>query len=277
MTTALEVQDKSVALNGLSFHYRDWPNPTGRPLLLLHGYTSHARTWDTFAAAMQPHFRVLALDQRGHGESGWADDYRPERMIEDVDAFVRELKLEGMALLGLSMGGRNAYGYTAQHPDAVERLVIVDIGPEIVPSGSDRIRAGVLLTDVFDDPEEAVQRARAANPRAPEAELRHRTLNNLKQRDDGRWTFRYDVALRAPDRPLPRPDPATAWAELRRITSPTLLVRGAESDILAPETAERMLREIPNCRMVEVPNAGHSIPLDNPQGFIAAVQPFLVS
>lgn len=277
MTTALQVQDKRITLNGLDFHYRDWPNPSGRPLLLLHGYTSHARTWDTFATAMQTHFRVLALDQRGHGESGWADDYRPERMVEDVDAFVGALQLQGMALLGLSMGGRNAYSYAGQHPDDLERLVIVDIGPEIVAAGSDRIRAGVLLTDVFDDPEEAVTRARAANPRAPDAELRHRTLNNLKQRDDGRWTFRYDAALRAPDRPLPRPDPSEAWQQLSRISCPTLLVRGAESDILSPETAARMLREIPHCRMVEVPNAGHSIPLDNPQGFIAAVQPFLTA
>ncbi len=171
--------------------------------------------------------------------------------------------------------GRNAYTYTAQHTEEVERLVIVDIGPEIVPAGSERIRSGVLTRDVFDDSEEAYRAARAANPRPPEAELRHRMTSNLMQRDDSRWTWRYDKALRAPDRPLPRPDPEAAWALLPQITCPTLLVRGAESDILSRETAERMVREIPNCRLVEVPDAGHSVPLDNPAGFIAAIDGFL--
>ena len=276
MTVEAQVQDKTVQLNGLHFHYRDWGNAGAQPLVLLHGYTSHARAWDTLARALCGRFQVLALDQRGHGETEWAEDYAPERMVEDVDAFVRELGLRRFALLGLSMGGRNAYAYTAQHPEEVERLVIVDIGPEIVPAGSERIRAGVLTRDVFDDPEEAYRAARAANARPPEAELRHRVMSNLMQRDDGRWTWRYDTALRAPDRPLPRPDPEVAWALLPKITCPTLLVRGAESDILSRETAERMVHEIPNCRLVEVPDAGHSVPLDNPAGFIAAVDGFLL-
>lgn len=275
MTTETAVQDKTVELNGLRFHYRDWEHTGATPLVLLHGFTGHARSWDTFARAMQPKYRVLALDQRGHGETAWATDYAPERMVEDVDAFVNALGFGKFALLGLSMGGRNAYQYTALHPETVEKLVIVDIGPDIPTAGSDRIRQGVQMRDVFDDPEEAIRQSRAGNPRADEAELRARVTNNLMRSDDGRWTYRYDKALRAPGRPLPRPDAQAVWALLPRITCPTLLVRGAESDILSPETAERMLKTIPNIRMVEVPNAGHSIPLDNPRGFIAAVQTFL--
>ena len=59
----------------LRLHYVDWGNPTKPPLVLLHGYTSHARSWDSFARAMAEQYRVYALDQRGHGESAWADDY----------------------------------------------------------------------------------------------------------------------------------------------------------------------------------------------------------
>jgi pimeloyl-ACP methyl ester carboxylesterase len=153
--------------------------------------------------------------------------------------------------------------------------VIVDIGPETIPAGSARIQAGTQAQDVFDDPEEAFRQARAANPRPPEAEQRHRILNNLMQRPDGKWTWRYDVALRSPDRPRRRPEPAEGWALMPRITCPTLLIRGAESDILSRETAERMAREIPNCRLVEVPDAGHSVPLDSPMRFQEAVKGFL--
>lgn len=277
MTTEAKVEDRTVRLNGLNFHYRDWGNDGAQALVLLHGFTGHARSWDTFARAMCDRYHVLALDQRGHGESEWASDYAPNRNAEDMDAFARTLGLSKFALLGLSMGGRAAYTYAGTHngPDTVERLVIVDIGPAISTAGGQRIQTGVRQRDVFDDPEEAIAQARAGNPRADEHELRSRNLNNLMQTADGKWTWRYDKALRAPDRPIARPEPGDGWALLRAITAPTLLVRGAESDILAPETAEQMLREIPDCRMVTVPNSGHSIPLDNPRGFIDAVQTFL--
>ncbi len=272
----MEPQDQLVMLNGLRFHYRAWGAPDAPPLVLLHGYTSHARAWDTFARALAPHFRLYALDQRGHGETGWADDYSTERMVEDVAAFVRALRLDRFDLLGLSMGGRNAYGYAAQHQETLKRLVIVDIGPEVPAGGSARIRQGALANDLFDTPEEAYAVARAASARPPEAELRARTLNGLLLRDDGRWTYRYDKSLRDPARPRPQPDAAAHWAMLRSIATPTLLVRGAASDILDEAVARRMTAAMPNCTLVTVPDAGHSIPLDNPQGFIAAVRPFLL-
>jgi len=271
-----QVQDKTIELNGLRFHYRDWGNNGAQTLLLLHGFSSHAHTWDTFAEAMRQDFHILALDQRGHGETAWADDYDHPRMIEDVDAFVQVLGLEKIALLGLSMGGRNAYVYTALHPDAVERLVIVDIGPDPAPGSQARTQRRNQAQDVFDTPEEAFQQARAANHRPTDDDIRNRLEYGLMQRPDGRWTFRYDPALRSPDRPARRPEPSELWPLLPKITCPTLLIRGDASDVLTRETAERMTREIPNCQLIEVQNSGHSIPLDNPSGFLDAARPFLV-
>ncbi len=277
MTTVAEkVQDKYVTLNGLRFHYREWGDEGAPPLVLLHGYTSHAHSWDKFAAAMGDTFRVLALDQRGHGETEWASDYAPERMVEDVDVFARALHLNKFALVGLSMGGRNAYWYAGQHPTSVERLAIVDIGPAVNANGGARIRAGVLQSDVFADPDEAFRRARAANPRPTDDDLRHRTTHGITQRDDGQWTYRYDKALRSPTHPLPRPDPEKSWAILAHIACPTLLVRGAQSDVLSREVAERMVQVMSNCRLVEIADCGHSVPLDRPDEFLAAVRPFLL-
>ena len=275
-TTMKTLADKFVTLNALRFHYLDWGNEGAFPLVLLHGYTSHAHSWDKFAAAMSDAYHVLALDQRGHGESAWATDYAPERMVEDVAAFAQALNLRQFALVGLSMGGRNAYQYTAQHPDSVERLVIVDIGPEVSPSGSKRIRSSVLANDVFNSPDDAFRAARAANARPSDEDLRHRTTHGLMSRPGGQWTFRYDKALRSPDRPLPRPDPDKAWAALTRITCPTLLVRGAQSDVLSRESAERMVRVIPTCGLVEIEDCGHPVPLDRPDAFLAVVRPFLM-
>jgi pimeloyl-ACP methyl ester carboxylesterase len=116
---------------------------------------------------------------------------------------------------------------------------------------------------------------RKGNARAPEAALRHRGMHNLKQTADGKWTWKYDAALRSPDHQLPRPDTAATWALLAKIQCPTLLIRGAESDVLSAEVAARMVDVIPNCTLVTVQESGHSVPLDNPPGFREAVRAFL--
>jgi pimeloyl-ACP methyl ester carboxylesterase len=296
--TDIRAQDTCVTLNGLRFHYRDWGNEGAQPLILLHGINSHARSWDTFARAMASDYHVLALDARGHGETEWALDYTADLMTEDTLAFVSTLGLRRPTLLGLSMGGVNGYLHAARHPDAVERLVIVGVGPDVTEnlrarrSDFDRNPAPgwpPVVVDLaearrlarteppllFDDPEAAYEAARRINARPPEAEHRARIFNGLVQRDDGRWTFRYDPVLRSPLISM-FPNSSEQWALVSRITCPTLLVRGVDCGILSRETAQRMRREIPTCRLVEVPNAGHPVPLDNPSGFLDAVRPFLV-
>lgn len=276
MTIETEVQDLTIALNGLRFHYRDWGNSSAPPLVLLHGLSSHARSWDTLARALRNRYRVLALDQRGHGESDWTDEYSAERRVEDLEAFVQAMGLAPFNLLGLSMGGICAYGYAARHPETLDRLVIVDIAPTLETGGINRIFGSAEAKSVFDDPEEALAQARTLNPRADEQEQRHRTLSNLKKTADGRWTWRYDPANFTQNRSrASQPDPETTWVSLRNITCPTLVIRGALSDLLSPAAAERMAATIPDCRLVEVPDAGHSVPLENPKGFVAAVRTFL--
>ena len=100
-------------------------------------------------------------------------------------------------------------------------------------------------------------------------------FRSLMLREDGKWTWRYDSALRDPSKPRPRPSDEDGWALLRNIKAPTLLIRGALSDVLDADVAERMVKEIPDCRLVTVQNSGHSVPLDNPPGFLEAVQTFL--
>ena len=141
-TQARGVEDKTVTLNGLRFHYLDWGNPQAPPLVCLHGFTSHAHSWDTFAEAMRERYHVLALDQRGHGLTEWATDYHALRRVEDLEAFRAALHLDQFALVGLSMGGRVAFQYTARHPARVERLVIVDIAPDATATGTQRIASG---------------------------------------------------------------------------------------------------------------------------------------
>ena len=272
------VTDELIELHGLRFHYRDWPaQRDGAPsLVLLHGYTGHARSWDAFAQAMTDRYRVLALDQRGHGESGWAGagHYGIEAMTEDLRAFVAALGLKDFILLGLSMGGMVAIDYAGGRPAELAALVIVDIGPELVTSGADRIRDAQQASDVFESRDAAFAIARAANPLPPIAHQRHRVDYNLMMTEDGRWTWRYDRALRSVRELRPR-DAETGWRSCANIAVPTLVIRGELSDILAPEIAERMIQTIPQARLEMVAKSGHSVPLDAPDGFLAAARAFL--
>lgn len=272
------VTDEMIELRGLRLRFRDWAPPReGAPdLVLLHGFTGHARSWDAFAEAMRDRYRVLALDQRGHGDSDWApaDAYGVADMADDLEAFVKALGLKAFTLLGLSMGGMVAMEYAGRRPSELARLVIVDIGPEIVASGGARIREGVRASDVFDSPEAAYAAARAVNPVPPEAHQRYRVYHSLMRTADGRWTYRYDRALRSGNTLRPR-DPETAWRSCAQIAVPTLLMRGENSDILAPEVAKRMMEVIPGASFVEIHGAGHPIPLDTPDTFAVAAREFL--
>ena len=272
------VIDELIELRDLRFHYRDWASKTpGAPdLVLLHGLTGHARSWDAFAEAMTDRYRVLALDQRGHGETGWApaDQYGIEQMADDLAAFVKAMGLKAFHLLGLSMGGMVTMEYAGRRPPELARCAIIDIGPEIVAAGSSRIQSGIRASDVFDSKEAAFAAARAVNAIPPETHHRQRSDANMMRLEDGRWTYRYDRAFRAGSALRPR-NPEQAWKSCASIAVPTLVMRGELSDILSPEIGKKMIEVIPDARYVEVAGSGHAIPLDKPDGFLAASREFL--
>ena len=121
-------RDEFIELNGLSFHYRDFGG-RGQPLVLLHGLASNARIWDMTAPLLAERFRVLALDQRGHGLSGKPDDgYDFQSVAGDLHAFLEAIGLERPALAGHSWGGNVALQFAADRPDAVSGLILVDGG-----------------------------------------------------------------------------------------------------------------------------------------------------
>jgi esterase len=227
------------------------------------------------AAALQHRYRVLVPDWRGHGESEWAGDYRSDLWLRDIGAFVEALDLPQFTLLGHSIGGRQGYAYAAQHPERVERLVLVDIGPDGAPGGAAYVHAVVRGPDVFDSVAEAIAAVRPLFPYAPQDEMVHLVRHNLIPHPDGGLTWRYDPILRSPNVPRLVPSPAEQWEMLPKLACPTLLIHGVESWVLTRDTAEQMARVIPNCRLAEVPRAGHTVHLDNPTGFLAALRSFL--
>ncbi|MGH7303714.1 MAG: alpha/beta fold hydrolase [Candidatus Rokuibacteriota bacterium] len=269
--------DRTLVLNGQRFHYTEWGAATAPALILLHGVTGHARTWDEEARSLASRYRVLALDQRGHGDSDPSPnaDYTVATMAADLAAFADALALARVTLVGLSMGGRVAIAFAAQAPRRVERLVVVDIGPDISEAGM--LRVGTLMArspELFQSFQQALAFHRLTNPLYSEAMLRHRVEHGTRPADGG-FTWKYDRGLREAVRSGTWRDPIDLWPLWRDITCPILLVRGADSDVLSSETAKRMLDENPNAHFAEIPGAGHSVPGDQPAAFRTLLHGFL--
>src|SRR5262245_45011362 len=278
MPASGQVVNHFVELGGQRFHYTECGPPSAPAIIFLHGITGHARTWDDEAQALASDRRVIALDQRGHGDSDPAPDgdYTLTALAGDLAAFADAVNLERFDLVGLSLGGRVAIAYTAAHSDRVSRMIVVDIGPDIAPAGRARVGAGMAQApERFTTVDEAFALVRAANPRYTEARLRERVRHGLKLLDDGGFAWKYDRALREAVREGRWRDTVDRWPLWTSVRCPTLLVRGAESDILSVETAKRMIETQPQARLVEVEGAGHTVPGDRPREFLAVLREFL--
>jgi pimeloyl-ACP methyl ester carboxylesterase len=251
-------------------HLLDWGGEGRRPLLLLHGFTGNAHAWDTLSIALQPHFHVYALDQRGHGDSDPADTYNAKVAFDDLTGVTAQLGLTSLVLVGLSMGGRNAMYFTAQRPEAVQQLVVVDIGPEISTRAS-QAPAGPPEPDTWESIEQAARHLHRANPLPGIHYYRWVVAHSLRQRPDGAlvWAWHPSVKLRRSTGDI------DWWAIVRAIRPPTLLLRGEHSPVLDREVAERMVKELPRGTFVEIPQAVHTLHEDNPEAVLTALREFL--
>ena len=165
--------------------------------------------------------------------------------------------------------------YTARYPDRVSRLVIVDIGPVLDLAGARRIvRQTATTPDEFESFEAALEYTRKQNRYTSDPVLTRRVRYAIKELPDGKVVWRYDPEIRR-QRASERPPKVDPWPMLQRITCPTLIVRGTESDLLSPSIVDRMLKTIPDSRLVEIERAGHMVFEDNPEEFLAALRDFL--
>ena len=278
MTTRVKPQDKTVTANGLNLHYLDW-GTAGKPVvLLLHGVRGHAHSWDDVSAALCQDFHVLALDQRGRGDSDWAPggDYSPDAFVADLAGFCEAVRLESFVLFGHSMGGRNSIAFAARYPEKVEKLVIVDVGPVIDPVGGARVKQQLSeQPEEFDSFEDVVAYRSKQDRFASDAVIRRRLTFESKELPNGKFGWRYDLAIREQFRQGTMAPATDLSPKLGKIACPTLVVRGPYTDILSVETAQKMMETLAQGQLLDFHQSGHMVFEDNPEGFMAAVSDFL--
>ncbi len=267
---------RNLLLDGMRFHLLSWGVDSLPPVLFLHGGNQTARTWDLICHELAASHWCLALDQRGHGDSEWsyAFDYSVRAHARDITALVDQLQLERLVLVGMSMGCVNAVRYAIDHPQRLAGLVAIDAGPWVRVDGANRICDFVESCTELESLEDYVRESMRFNPRRDPRLLRVSLRHNLRQLPDGRLTWKSDRRRRL--------DPSSfepALTELRddldRIRCPSLVVRGAESDVFLDEHAERFANALPDGRWIRIPSAGHTVQGDNPATLIEELREFL--
>lgn len=265
-----------VILGSMRFHYVDWGGDEKPAILFLHGGNQTARTWDMVCLQLRDDYRCLAIDQRGHGDSEWSyegryggDDHRG-----DIEAFADHMGLENFLLVGMSMGCLNAMHYASVNSDRLAGLVAVDAGPWVSAGGGQDIIDFVSGNTAHPAFEDFVTAAVSFNSRRDPELLRASLRHTLRQTVTGAWEWKADRRF-----PL---DPEKMQAMIAglealpaKITCPTLVVRGGESNILSDENAARFADALPDGRWISVPGAGHTVQGDQPVSLVREIRAFL--
>ncbi|MDR3530431.1 MAG: alpha/beta hydrolase [Rhodopila sp.] len=268
----------NIVLRQMRFHFLEWGAADAPVIVLLHGGHQSAHSWDLVSLHLARRYRVLALDQRGHGDSEWARDvtYSNHEMSLDAEAFITAMGLERPILVGHSMGGRNAMLLTRRNQALLRALAIVDVGPELSERGRAAIAGFVQVNQEFDDLEHFVRNVRQYDPYRSREHIERTVKYNMLERADGKYVSKCDsnprrLGIVRGSGPLEN----ITLEDAARFDLPVLLVRGANSNILAPDAAERFAAALPRGELVTVPDCGHNVHGQNTKGFIGALGEFL--
>ncbi|MEI9850904.1 MAG: alpha/beta hydrolase [Sphingomonas sp.] len=260
--------------DGLRLHYRQYPGPADRPAVLCFpGLTRNARDYEGVAARLAGDWRVIALEFRGRGESGYAKDpmtYVPLVYLQDVEALLGELAIEKFVAIGTSLGGIVTMLLAATDRGRLVGAVLNDVGPEIGPAGLARIRGYVGKATQYPTWMHSARALAEANadvfPGYDIEDWLRMAKRLFRLNSAGRIVLDYDMKIAEPFRVPGNEAGPDMWRALDGLVGkPVLMVRGERSDILSAATAGKMLEFLPGSELVTIPGIGHAPTLDEPE------------
>jgi esterase len=266
-------QQARVRSGDVELFYRRLGKPGKTPLLVVHGLSYFSWDWLEVAQALGAEREVICMDMRGFGDSQWSakKDYAVPTMGQDVIAVLDDAGWPSAVLVGHSMGGRSATYAAAKFPARAAALALVDYTPENAPAGTQRTTKTVANTpEAFATIEEAMKYFGKTDRARFEAYLK-KTPQGFVVKRDTHFRDQFRKVLESGERPKLGVD---MWQLIGEARCPILSVRGLRSDMYAADTKEKMRAASGRLRIAEV-DAGHNIAGENPEGFLAALRPFL--
>jgi len=280
------MNDHTVDCRGLAIHAVEWPGPSDRTILLHHGFLDHARSWDPVARILAGSYRVIAVDARGHGDSGWIGTggyYYFQDYVFDLRDVMDALVRGPAVLVGHSMGGMVCCLLSGTFPERVKAMVSIEGAgpPACEPTEAPRLMAGWISgvrkarskpSHPMSDVKEAAQRLKSYNPRISESFAHHLAVHGTRAAEDGGglvWKFDPVHRTRGPQ-PFYLEQARAFWL---KVAAPALLVRGGLSPFRWDTSEEREC--IPSATRTEIEGAGHMVHHEQPDRLAAAILAFL--
>lgn len=284
-------RDKFIDTLGLAIHYLEWGEPSGEPLILVHGFLDQAAGWGPFVRFLQTKLGhatwIVAPDCRGHGDSGWVGAggyYHFPDYVFDLDCLIRALGAERFKLIGHSMGGSISLLYSGTFPQKVQKLVLIEgIGAPGMNFSDAPVRMAKWITELHDrgrnhfreytSVEAGAKQLQQTNPRLNSQRALDLARWGMKQNAKGKWIWKFDPLHRTTS-----PQPfysAQAIEFLRRIECPVLVVEGQHSRHAQRPDNQQRLVVVRNKHFATIDSAGHMVHQDNPEGLALVVAEFL--
>jgi pimeloyl-ACP methyl ester carboxylesterase len=245
--------------------YLEWGDPANPEVLVcVHGLARSARDFDNLARALCTRYRVVCPDLAGRGDSEWLADpalYVIPQYVQDMVTLIARLDVERVHWVGTSLGGFVGMALAAQKDSPVAKLVLNEAGAVVAHAALERIGQYLGTDPRFPSLEAAEQVVRAVSaPFGPhsDAEWRFLTESVARKDADGRWRFHYDPKIAEPYRQQMPEGDLELWPTWDAVRCPTLVIRGAQSDLLSRESADEMTRRGPKAKLVELPGIGHA-------------------
>ena len=245
--------------------YTEWGAPDNpRVLICVHGLTRNGRDFDSLAGALAQHYRVICPDVVGRGQSGRLRNpanYAIPQYVADMVTLIARLNVESVHWVGTSMGGLIGMALASMEGTPIRKMLLNDVGPLITLESLQRI-ANYVGTDptwaTFDEALSFVKLVSAPFGQLTEADWFHLTEHSISQRSDGRWGFLYDPEIATPFKATFGDKDIDLWPVYDLIKCPTLVMRGAESDLLRRETWQQMGERGPRAKLAEIQGVGHA-------------------
>ena len=280
----MTVREGVVDSDGAAIHYLDWGGG-GPPLILIHATGFLAALWRPIAERLASRFRVVAVDQRGHGDSDPASDgYSFEGFASDLQRLIEALELEGALAAGHSSGGTTIVVHAAQHPGAIRRAVLIEpILPrpewfQRPPGGRNpnaMAEAARKRRGVWPSREELFQsyRAKETFETWREDVLRLYVEEGTRDREDGQVELKCSPEVEAQF--FDAVSDVRPWPMLPEMACPSLLLWGAESHLLQFGMDRHVEEALPNARTALVADTTHFLPQERPDEVARLIEEFL--
>ena len=266
--------------------YTEWGDPQNpRVLICVHGLARCGRDFDFLGQSLSGEYRVVCPDVVGRGRSDWLKIkalYGIPQYVADMVTLIARLAVESVHWVGTSMGGMIGSALAAQENSPIARLVLNDVGPVITYTSVQRIDQTFGKVNSFDSFEQAEQHVREVSAtfgKFSDAQWRHLTEHVVRATTDGKIEYRRDLGITETFKKTLQEmqgKDLEMWPLYDAIRCPTLVLRGALSDLLLPETVAQMAQRGPHAKVVEIPDVGHA-PMLMDQAQVAVVREFLLA